>query len=171
MNVTINSPILFYSRRASSILAHCPPSSTQSTAAVSPSLASGVRPRRASVGRAASPSSAPPSSAGRPSQRRAGGRATSAGRTSQAAPGGLAQRPAKQRQAEAAAGGRQAPPSSAKPRQAAAGGLAEAAASPSRTPGGLAELQAPGAAQCLAEPSILQIRVQFLLRYLVHTDF
>jgi hypothetical protein len=72
------------------------------------------------------------------------------------------QRPAKQRQAEAAAG---------RPRQAAAGGLAEAAASPSRTPGGLAELQAPGAAQCLAKPSILQICVQFLLRYLVHTDF
>jgi hypothetical protein len=90
MDVTLNSPILFYSRRASSLLSPtCPPSSTQST--------SGVRPRQASVGRAAEP----PAAGGlakqrraggrakqrrRPSQRWAGGRATSAGRPSQAAP-------------------------------------------------------------------------------------
>jgi hypothetical protein len=110
MNVTLNSPILFYSRHASSLLAPCPPSSTQSTVDVSPSLASGVRPRRASVGWAAEP----PAVGGLAKQRRAAEPAVG-GRPSQAAPSGLAQRPAKQRRAASRSG----PPSSAgRPRRA-----------------------------------------------------
>jgi hypothetical protein len=107
MNVTLNFPILFYSRRASSLLAPCPSSSTQSTAAVSPSLASGVRPRRASVGRAAEPPvagglakqrrAAEPKSAGWP---RAAPRQVAPGRGSGRRQAG----PAKQRQAPPSSG-------------------------------------------------------------------
>jgi hypothetical protein len=104
MDVTLNSPILFYSRRASSLLSPaCPPSSTHRPAAC------GVRPRRASVGRAAEP----PAAGGLAKQRRARGLAKQRARL-QAAPGG---RPSQ---------GARSPPSSAgRPSQRWAGGRAK----------------------------------------------
>jgi hypothetical protein len=106
MDVTLNSPILFYSRRASFLLSPaCSPSSTHRLAAC------GVRPRRASVGRAALAkqrragglANARASEQRRAAeQRRAGGRAKERARL-QVAPG------------DRASGGRAAEPSSPLP--------------------------------------------------------